>query len=284
MKYKTLISFHVENISRGDGRCAVQMAAYCARAKYYCDYTGKVYDYTGRSDLIYHEVLLPANAPAEFQESEQLWNAVERVESCRNSRLARSVIIALPKEFGLREQVNMAREYVEKYFVSMGMCADASIHDKGDGNPHVHLLLTTRSLDRDGQWMWKQKRNYLLDENGNRIINPVSGKYMLGKSIKNNDWDSRKRLEEWRRGWADACNEKFRELGIQKDVTHMSYARQGIRKEPMVHLGVRAKALEDRGIMTDRGNINRAVCERNKEKDRQFLRQYEHTLDHERDR
>ena len=53
-----------------------------------------------------------------------------------------------------------------------GMCADWSIHDKGDGNPHVHLLLTMRPFNPDHSWGKKEVKDwdFLRDKNGNIVI------------------------------------------------------------------------------------------------------------------
>lgn len=268
-----VISLNVDIISRKNGRSAVQMAAYCSRSKMYCEYTGKFYDYTNRKDLIYHDIMLPDYAPNTFKNSEVLWNNVEKKEKAKNSRLARTIIVALPKEFDHNTHIKMVRRYVREFFVHTGMCADISIHDKGDGNPHAHILLTTRSLDCNGEWMNKQRRNYLLDENGSKIRDPVSHKYKLGKSIKTNNWDDRERIEEWRKGWAEICLLWFRKYDIPKEITHISYARQGIDREPTIHLGAKVKALEERGSFTDRGKINRDIIARNREHDREIFRQ-----------
>jgi len=157
--------------------------------------------------------------------------------------------------------------------VRHGMCADVSLHDKGDGNPHAHILLTTRSLNRNGEWMGKQKRNYILDGNGNRIRDPITHQYRLGKSIKTNDWDAPERIEKWRSEWAQTCNLWFRKCGISKKITHKSYARQGIDREATIHLGAKVKALEERGLLTDRGRINRDIAKRNHDNELQRLRQ-----------
>lgn len=268
-----VISFHIGIISRKNGRSAVQMAAYCARDKLYCDYTGKHYDYTDRHDLVRHEIMLPDSAPNTFRNSEILWNSVERIEKAKNARLARTVLVALPKELDHNSQIKMVRQYTQKFFVQHGMCADVSIHDKSDGNPHAHILLTTRSLNHSGEWMCKQRRNYLLDEKGNRIRDPITRQYKLGKSIKMNDWDAPERIEEWRKGWAEICQSWFKHYGISKKITHMSYARQGIDREPTIHLGSKVRALEERGFLTDRVKKNRDIIARNRERDRQILRQ-----------
>lgn len=285
--FTEVISFHVDIISRRNGRSAIQMAAYCSRDKLYSNYTGKLYDYTDRHDLIYHTVMLPDSAPDTFHSSEILWNNVEEKEKAKNARLARTIIIALPKEFDHPAQIKIIRQYTKEFFVKHGMCADISIHDKGDGNPHAHILLTTRSLNRDGEWMCKQRRNYLLDKNGNRIIDPVTHQYKLGKSIATNNWDAPERIEEWRKGWADTCQAWFRKYNIPKEITHLSYARQGIEREPTKHLGSKVRALEARGFSTNRGTENRNIIERNHDRDRLILKQgrdkiYNHELERDR--
>lgn len=268
-----VISLHVDFIKRKDGRSSVQMAAYCSRSKMLDERTGKAYDYAKRSDLVHHEVMLPDHAPSRFRNSEVLWNDVEVIEKGRKARLARVITIALPKELDAKAHIAMVRQYVQEYFVQHGMCADVSIHDKGDGNPHAHILLTTRPLDNAGRWMAKQHRNYLLDENGERIFDPVKGQYKLGRSIKTYDWDDPGRVQEWRAGWAKACNLQFQQHGIDKEVTSLSYAKQGIDREPTKHLGAKVKAMESRGIPTNRGNDNRRIIAERQRQDRQRFRQ-----------
>lgn len=281
-----VISLHVGTVSRGEGRSSVQMAAYCSRSKMLDERTGRTYNHTGRSGLVYHEVMLPDHAPDIFFDSEVLWNSVEKVEESRNARLARAIIVALPKELDAKKHIAMVRQYVQEYFVKSGMCADVSIHDKGDGNPHAHILLTTRPLDCAGRWMGKQHRNYLLDKNGERIFDPVKGRYKLGRSIKTHNWDDSDRVQEWRAGWAKACNAQFRQCGIDKEVTCLSYAKQGVDREPTKHLGAKARAMEDRGIPTNRGNDNRRIIAERQRQDRQRFRQrmgHNHTRSMERD-
>ncbi len=270
-----VISCEISTLSRRKGREAIQMAAYCSRSKLYSEYTGLWYDGSKKKDLIYHEVMIPDYAPKSYLDSEVLWNEVEKIEKSKIARLARMARIVIPKEITDKDGlIKMAREYVEQQFVQRGMCADVSIHAGTNGdNPHIHIMLTTRSIGEDGQWLPKQKRNYLLDENGDRIKDPVTNKYRLGWSIKTNDWDDSKKVEMWRKAWADLCNERFRELGVEEEVTHKSYKRQGIAKEPTHHLGARAKALEDRGVETRIGKENREIQKRNLERGRIILHQ-----------
>ena len=73
-------------------------------------------------------------------------------EKASNSQLTREIEIALPLELSKEEQINLVRTYVQDSFVAAGMCADFSIHDKADGNPHAHIMLTMRPLLEDGNW------------------------------------------------------------------------------------------------------------------------------------
>ena len=67
----------------------------------------------------------------------------------------------------------MLKEFCKEQFVSKGMIADFAIHDKGDGNPHAHILLTIRAMDEHGKWLPKARKVYDLDENSERIQPPI---------------------------------------------------------------------------------------------------------------
>ena len=75
----------------------------------------------------------------------------------------------------MEENIKLAREFVQTCFVDKGMVADLAIHlpDKGDGgisNPHFHVLTTMRPINPDGTWGQKQKREYLVDKNGDPVL------------------------------------------------------------------------------------------------------------------
>ena len=91
---------------------------------------------------------------------------MEEAEKTKVSRLAREIIVALPVELSLEQNIRLIEEYVQTQFVSDGMCADVSIHD-GDGhNPHAHILLTIRPLKEDGKWQAKTEKEYLCIRDG----------------------------------------------------------------------------------------------------------------------
>jgi len=150
---------------------------------------------------------------------------------------------------------------VKRNFVSAGMCADVCVHDTGGGNPHVHIMLTTRPIESNGSWGAKSKKEYILDENGERTKLP-SGEYKSRK-VNSVDWNEQSRAEEWRGGWANIVNEYLSRHGVDERVDHRSYERQGIDKIPTVHMGVAASQMERKGIVTDKGNLNRDIKEIN---------------------
>jgi len=252
----------IKIISRGKGKSAVAASAYRSGEKIKNEYDGIVHDFTRKSGIAHTEILLPQNAPKEFLDRGTLWNSVEKIEKSKNSQLAREIEIALPKELDREKKIELVREYVKENFVNAGMCADIALHDKNDGNPHAHILLTMRPLNEDTTWGAKSKKEYILDENGEKV-KLKNGNYKTRK-INTVDWNEQDKAEEWRKTWADITNKYLEENNIQEKVDHRSYQRQGIEEIPTIHLGVSASQMEKKGIATDRGNINREIRHQNK--------------------
>ena len=160
--------YHLEAkvVSRGAGRSAVAASAYLSCSRLYNDYDGIQHDYTKKQGLVWQQVFLPEYAPQEWKDREQLWNAVEEVETAKDSRWAREFVVALPIELSRQEQIELLHEFIREQFVSDGMCADAAIHDTDGHNPHAHILLTVRPLDEQGKWQYKTEKEYLCMKNG----------------------------------------------------------------------------------------------------------------------
>ncbi|RRD92403.1 conjugal transfer protein TraA [Clostridiales bacterium COT073_COT-073] len=251
----------IKIISRGKGKSAVAASAYRSGEKIKNEYDGIVHDFTRKGGIAHTEILLPQNAPQEFSDRGTLWNSVEKIEKSKNSQLAREIEIALPKELDREKQIELVREYVKENFVKVGMCADIALHDKNDGNPHAHILLTMRPLNKDKTWGAKSKKEYILDENGEKV-KLKNGNYKTRK-INTVDWNEQDKAEEWRKSWADITNKYLEKNSIQEKVDHRSYQRQGIEQIPTIHLGVSATQMEKKGIATDRGNINREIKHQN---------------------
>ena len=221
-----------------------------------------IHDYTRKRGIVHSEILLPPNAPPDFQDRGTLWNSVEQIEKACNSQLARELEVALPIELSREEQVRLVRAYCSSQFVSRGMCADFNIHDTGSGNPHAHILLTMRPIDEKGAWLPKSKKEYVLDENDEKI-RLSSGRYKTRK-VDLVDWNNRENAEVWRRAWADLANEFLAQNNRPERIDHRSYERQGIDQLPTVHVGVAASQMEKKGVATDKGEINRMIRKTNR--------------------
>ena len=179
----------------------IASAAYRAGEKLYGDYYGEFSDYTRKAGVIFTEIILPDNAPAEYQDRATLWNAVEKAERGKNAQLAYSFDIALQNELTMEENIALARQFVREQFVAKGMIADLAIHapekDGGIQNPHFHVMCPIRPLNPDGTWGQKQKRVYRLDADGNRVLGR-NGKPVFD-AVPTTDWGKRETLESWRK-------------------------------------------------------------------------------------
>lgn len=267
----------VQIIGRSAGRSVCAASAYRSGQEIEDKETGVKHNYTHKLEVVYSEINLCKNAPSEYADRQTLWNAVQQIEKNKNAQLAREVQVALPKELAREQQIQTVREYVRENFVKEGMCADWSIHDKSDGNPHAHILLTTRPIKENGQWGQKEKKGYALDPNGQRIpvIDEKTGKQKVrirkGKgeeklwkreTVQANDWNSKEKLQKWRKSWADTCNKR---LSAELQIDHRSFKDRGISQVPTIHEGYAAREMEGRGEKSDRCEINREIKDINTE-------------------
>ena len=296
--------YHLEAkvVSRGAGRSAVAASAYLCCSRLYNDYDGIQHDYTKKQGLVWQEVFLPEYAPQEWQDREKLWNAVEEVETAKDSRLAREFVVALPIELSREEQIELLQEFIREQFVSDGMCADAAIHDTDGHNPHAHILLTVRPLDEQGKWQYKTEKEYLCMKNGEErgftaaefrtaqndgwekqypykvgkkkvymtpsnaevqgLVradkHPKSTRYGRQNPISER-WNSEEQLTAWREAWADVSNRYLERAGREERIDHRSNAARGLDEIPTIHEGAAAQALERKGIISDRCEINRQI-------------------------
>jgi MobA/MobL family. len=118
-----------------------------------------------------------------------------------------------------------------------------------------------RPIELDGSWGAKPKKEYVLDENGEKIT-LSSGEY---KSRKVNvvDWNVQTKAEEWRSDWADTINRFLVQNNHSERIDHRSFERQGIDQIPSAHMGTSAFQMERRAIVTERGNTNRKIASMN---------------------
>lgn len=292
----------VKMVSRGAGRSAVAAAAYLSCSRMLNEYDGVQHDYTRKQGLGWRQVFLPATAPAEWQDRETLWNAVEETETAKDSRLAREFVAALPIELSREKQIQLLQDFIKEQFVADGMCADAAIHEPypPGHNPHAHILLTVRPLDEKGKWQYKTEKEYLCVKDGEErgftaaefkqaqadgwekqyqykvgkkkvYMSPsaAQGYERVSKYPKSTKfgrqnpiterWNSDEQLVLWRAAWADVANRYLERTGHEERIDHRSHAERGLLEQPTVHEGVVARAMEKKGIISDRCELNRQI-------------------------
>ncbi|WP_221568654.1 MobQ family relaxase [Alkalihalobacillus sp. TS-13] len=218
--------FSVQILSRSNGQSAVASASYRSGEKLIDDQTGepKFYKRTVKPETM---IIAPPNAPEWVYDRNRLWNAVEQVETRKNSQLAREINIALPVELSNLQQRNLIQTYVQTTFIDIGMIADIAIHRDDEKNPHVHVMLPTREISK------------------------------AGFTVKNREWNDRRLLKWWRQQWAEHVNRVLEEADFEKRITHLSHEARRLKLLPTIHLGHVAHAMEKKGMVSERGQINR---------------------------
>ena len=291
--------YHLEAkvISRGTGRSAVAASAYMSCSQILNDYDGIYHDYTRKQGLVWQQVFLPDYAPREWLDRAVLWNAVEETEKTKDSRLAREFVVALPVELDKNGWQKILTEFIRQNFVADGMCADVAIHNTDGHNPHAHIMLTVRPLNENGTWQHKTEKEYLCIRNGEEkgftsseyakaitdgwekqypyMVNgkkkylppsqaegyeraskyPKSTKYGRQNPISER-WNSDEQLILWRKAWADEVN-KY--LEPENHIDSRSHSERGFDEQPTVHEGVIARRLEEKGIISERCELNRQI-------------------------
>src|SRR5699024_6904747 len=106
------------------------------------------------------------------------------------------------------------------------------LHGTGGRNPHCHNRLTTRPLDERRAWAAKSKKEYDLDENGERLRLP-SGRYKTHK-VDLTGWNDKGNALLWRKAWADISNAYLERAGHPERIDYRSNAERGIDELPTV--------------------------------------------------
>ncbi len=258
------VSSKARIIGRKKGGNAVEMSAYISRTTIKCERNGQTYYPKYSEDLVYSAVMLPEGAPERLKDRAVLWNSVENVEKRKDAQVARTFRISLPNEWSYELATEVMQDYVRRNFTSQGMCCDFAIHDSENKkthqrNLHCHIMLTMRPLTREGEWGDKQHFIYKLDKDGNRI-KKKNGKGYEGHSEPTTDWNAREKATEWRKDLAETINAVNERTGnTENQWEHRSFKERGLDIIPEIHLGARACALENKGVHTERGNVNRRI-------------------------
>ncbi|MDV2565559.1 MobQ family relaxase [Levilactobacillus brevis] len=232
--------FHMsfQNISAGKMRSAVASASYRSGDKLFSDKEGKTYSYA-RDVKPEAFILTPKNAPDWAKDRQKLWNEVEKNDRKSNSRYAKEFNVALPVELSESEQKELLTKYVQENFVDRGMVADVAIHRDHPDNPHAHVMLTNRPFNPDGTWGIKSRKEYILDEKGNKTY--TKSGYARNRKIWLTDWDKKEKITEWRHNWATAVNQVLEAKNLPDRISEKSYEEQGIDEVSTQHEGINSQ-------------------------------------------
>ena len=185
-------------IRRRAGRSATAAASYRAGIRIEDERTGEIHDYTRKPGIYGSEILASDNVPEWVHDRAALWNEVERVEKRKDPQLAREINVALP-------------------------------------NPHAHILLTMREIDRKD----------------------------FGK--KNRSWNERGLLRRQRESWSQYANEALERAGHEAQINHRNLENQGVKRLPQIHLGPQVIEMKMRGIRTAIGDEMRRRSQINRQ-------------------
>ena len=211
-------------ISRSNGQSATEAAAYRAAEKIYDERTGDTFNYTRKKGVYATEILTPHNPPDWMADRSSLWNAAELFEKRSNSRTAREFDIALPTELTHPQKQELVKNFVQNNFVDKGLVADIAFHDINTHNPHVHIMITTRTVDENG----------------------------LG--TKDRSLDKKDFLLKLRESWATYTNDALESIGSSEKIDHRTLEEQNITRIPQIHLGANVAAMMKLDIATERGD------------------------------
>lgn len=270
--------FHLSlsNVSRAKGGCSCASLAYISGERIFDERTGQAFSYSRKERVVETGTILPDGTPKEYADPAVLFNSIEAHETAGNARTAKKVEIALPHELTLEQQKELVEKYIETNLSASGYAASYAIHtDKGGKNPHCHILVPNRKIEKDGTWApTKYTKVLARDENGNKIplIDPKTGKQKTrtrkGKGteklwkridVEKNDLDKVEFLQDLRASWADHANAALRDAGYDVRIDHRSNRVRGLAALPTIHEGAAAREMEKRGEISDRCEENRKI-------------------------
>jgi len=243
-----IYSCRVQTISRSKGRSATAAAAYRSGTSIEDIRTGEIHNYTNRGGVETTGIVLPSNAPNDLYERDKLWNAAEQSETRKNSTVAREVLVAVPHELDQESRQELIEGYAKHLSDRYQTGVDYAIHkpeSEGDNrNYHAHILMTTRRIDEQGFGVKTRE----LDE--------IRGENPRGKLEVNNI----------RQTWEEHANNSLERSGKNERIDSRSLKDQGIDRQPTVHIGPSANALDRRNEFSERAELNKQIRDLNKER------------------
>lgn len=273
---------NISNISRAKGSTSCATLSYISGQVVKDERLDTIFSYGRKERVEVTGTIIPDSAPREYQNPVVLFNAIEKYEKTDKARTAKKIEVALPRELTTEQQQSIVEQFIQRNLTAKGYACSYAIHtDKENNNPHAHILVVNRQIDEKGQWSTKCRKEYANDRNekGECIFNPnlptdtdhriplideKTGEQKIDSqnrkqwkriNVEVNPLDRKETLQELREQWAVECN---KHLPKEQQIDHRSYADQGKDKAPTIHEGYGARAMEQRGELSDR-------CERNRE-------------------
>ncbi len=87
---------------------------------------------------------------------------------------------------------------------------------------------------------------------------PKSTKYGRQNPVSER-WNSEEQLLVWRAAWAETTNRYLQQYGHNVQIDCRSNVQRGIDEQPTVHEGVVARAMEEKGFISDKCELNRQI-------------------------
>ncbi|TLZ22242.1 MAG: hypothetical protein E6K29_19465 [Gammaproteobacteria bacterium] len=214
---------HVKVFSRGQGSRVTRAAAYRAGERIRDERTSEVYNYSDRQDVLHKEIVLASQFAGRTdtnwaRDRAALWNAAEHADR-RNARLAREVLVILPRELAPAQRTELARTFARELAERYRSAVDLAVHeprrDSDERHHHAHLLMTAREVTPEGL--------------GRRTALELSGTERHARGLP----PSKAELLWMRERWAQVTNQMLLDAGLRERVDHRSYQAQGIDREPL---------------------------------------------------
>lgn len=238
---RTVAIFHltVKHGSRTGGQSAVAKRAYITREEEHARRPGFAASESG-------------NIPSWAEDAKAFWQAADDW-SRANARLFTEVEAALPRDISHERQVDLVRDFASSLAARDGgqVPYTWAIHDDGKGNPHFHLMLSSKvddGLERSDAKTWFSRAatgKKAVEAGGVRSWSEATGK----------EW-----LESTRDLWAKKTNLALERAGVEQTVDHRSHARRGKAQVPTVHVGwTPLRAAEARAFNAEAKQLNRQL-------------------------
>ncbi len=164
---------------------------------------------------------------------DKLW---EKAGMPDNARIADKLMLALPIELNQEQRYELVRSFMNE--LGHGRIAwCAAHHDSGQDahNPHAHIIFKDADIDT-----------------GRKVIGTTTSSRDV-REAKEHGWKipPRTTTADMRTMWCGHLNDFTERAGIDVRYDARTLKEQGIDREPQIHIGPKAQALEEKGYHFD---------------------------------